>query len=62
MRDSGFVMLKRLTLLSGVLALSLMMGGCTKCGWIWNEGQPASCRDDAQKPAAAAPLLAAFDL
>jgi hypothetical protein len=55
-------MLKRLTLLAALAASGLMLGGCTKCGWIWNEGQPASCRDDFQKPAAVMPLLAALDL
>jgi hypothetical protein len=42
-------MLKRLTILSGVLVLGLALGGCSRCGWIWNEGQPApqSCRSDA---------------
>jgi hypothetical protein len=44
-------MLKRLTILSGVIALGLALNGCTKCGWIWNDWQsPAkSCRDDVPK-------------
>ena len=42
-------MLKRLTILSGVFALTLVLGGCTKCGWIWDEwrSSPQSCRTDA---------------
>jgi hypothetical protein len=44
-------MLKRLTVFSSVIALALVLGSCTKCGWIWDEGRaPASCRDDAPKP------------
>jgi hypothetical protein len=44
----SFVMLKRLTVLSGVIALSMVLGGCTRCGWVWNDWQaPASCKDDA---------------
>ena len=41
-------MLKRLTIFSGLIALSFVLSGCTKCGWIWNDWQsPAkSCRDD----------------
>jgi hypothetical protein len=44
-------MLKRLTLLSSVIALSLVLGGCTKCGFIWDDWRsPAkSCRDDVPK-------------
>jgi len=46
----SFVMLKRLTILSGVIALSLVLGACTRCGWIWNDWQaPASCKDDAPR-------------
>jgi hypothetical protein len=43
-------MLKRLTILSSVLALAVLVSGCTRCGWIWKDWQtPASCRDDAPK-------------
>jgi hypothetical protein len=46
----SFVMLKRLTILSSVIALGLVLGGCTRCGWIWNDWQaPASCKDDAPR-------------
>jgi hypothetical protein len=30
----------------GLLALSL--GGCTKCGWLWQDG-PHACRADAPR-------------
>jgi hypothetical protein len=42
-------MLKRLTILSSLLLLSVSLGGCSKCGWIWNDWQstPQSCRSDA---------------
>ncbi len=42
-------MLKRLTILSGIFALGLVLGGCSKCGWIWNDWQSPtqSCRSDA---------------
>ena len=44
-------MLRRLTIVSSVIALGLVLGGCTKCGWIWNDWQsPAkSCRDGVPK-------------
>jgi hypothetical protein len=62
--ELSFVMLKRLTVLCGVLALGLVLGGCTRCGWIWDQSnQPASCRSDAPQPAGMAmPLLSALDL
>jgi hypothetical protein len=43
---------KRLTLLASLLALALSLGGCTKCGFIWDDWKsPAkSCRDEAPKP------------
>jgi hypothetical protein len=44
-------MLRRLTIVSSVLALGLVLGGCTKCGWIWDDwrSQPQSCRNDVPK-------------
>jgi hypothetical protein len=33
----------RLAILTVMLGLTL--GGCTKCGWIWDNG-PSSCRAD----------------
>ena len=45
------MMLKRLTIFSGMIVLALAMGGCTRCGWIWSDGQSSSkvCRDDVPK-------------
>lgn len=44
-------MLKRLTLAACLIASALVLGSCTKCGWIWDEHRsPQSCRDDAVKP------------
>jgi len=42
-------MLKRLTILSGVIALGLTLGSCSKCGWFWDDwrSSPQSCRSDA---------------
>jgi hypothetical protein len=31
-----------------VFGLSLGLGGCTKCGWLWNEG-PRGCHSDAPR-------------
>jgi hypothetical protein len=44
-------MFKRLTILSSIVALGLMLGGCTKCGWLWDDWRsPAKfCRDDVPK-------------
>ena len=39
-------MLKRATIVAGVIAMGLAMGSCTKCGWIWQDWmKPASCND-----------------
>ena len=47
----GQLVLKRFTILAGILALGLSLGGCSKCGWIWDDWKsPAkSCRDDVPK-------------
>jgi hypothetical protein len=37
--------IKRLTILTGILALGLMLGGCSKCGFWWDEA-PQSCKGD----------------
>jgi hypothetical protein len=44
-------MLKRLTILGCILAFGLTLGGCSKCGFWWDEwGKgPKSCRDDIRK-------------
>ena len=38
-------MFKRLTILTGILALGLVLGGCSKCGFWWQE-TPRACKDD----------------
>ena len=35
----------RLFALTCLFILGLSLGGCTKCGWIWNDG-PRACRSD----------------
>jgi hypothetical protein len=35
----------RLFALTCLVILGLSLGGCTKCGWIWNDG-PRACRSD----------------
>ena len=44
-------MFKRLTILTGILALGLMLGGCSKCGFWWDEWQsrPGACKGDFPK-------------
>jgi len=44
-------MFKRVTILAGVLTLGLALGGCSKCGFWWDEGQsqPQSCKGDFPK-------------
>jgi hypothetical protein len=33
-------------LLSAVLLAAVLSGaGCTKCGWIWDDNSPKSCRN-----------------
>jgi hypothetical protein len=41
-------MLKRLSILAGILALTLLVSGCTKCGFWWDDWQaaPKSCKGD----------------
>ena len=36
---------------SGVIALGLVLSGCTKCGWFWDDlrSSPQSCRSDIPK-------------
>ena len=42
---------RRLTILTGLLAFVLMLGGCSKCGFWWDEwqSQPRSCKGDLPK-------------
>jgi hypothetical protein len=44
-------MLKRLTILTCVLAFGLALGGCSKCGFWWDEWQsrPGACKGDIPK-------------
>jgi PBP1b-binding outer membrane lipoprotein LpoB len=38
-------MRKRLALLASILALGLLLNGCSKCGWIWDDHRkPGACR------------------
>jgi hypothetical protein len=41
-------MLKRLTILACVLTFGLMVSGCSKCGFWWEDwqSQPRSCKGD----------------
>jgi fumarate reductase subunit C len=32
-----------------IVALSFSLGGCSKCGFWWDEGKPASCKSDLPK-------------
>jgi hypothetical protein len=38
----------RLVAVMCLFAVSLGLAGCTKCGWLWDEG-PRSCRSDAPR-------------
>ncbi|HZP79663.1 MAG TPA: peptidylprolyl isomerase [Pseudolabrys sp.] len=37
---------RRLTALIVLVLVAATLGGCTKCGWIWDDAQK-SCRADA---------------
>jgi hypothetical protein len=39
-------MFKRWASILGVIALGLVLNGCTKCGPIWDDWGPKSCRSD----------------
>jgi len=41
-------MLKRLTILAGVLVMALAVSGCSRCGFWWDDWQsaPKSCKGD----------------
>ena len=39
-------MAKRLLLVSGVIAVGLLLNGCTKCGPIWDDWTSKSCKSD----------------
>jgi len=41
------MMLRRMFLAVSMAVVIAMLGGCTKCGPIWNDwGAPKSCRSD----------------
>jgi hypothetical protein len=44
----GAYMFRRLVLLGGVIAIGLALGGCTRCGPIWDDWMqsPKSCKSD----------------
>lgn len=43
-------MLKRLAFVLTIAALGASLGGCSKCGWIWDDwGKPRSCMSDVPK-------------
>ena len=29
-----------------LIVLGLSLGGCTKCGWLWNDQGPGTCHSD----------------
>jgi hypothetical protein len=33
----------RLAALCGLVLLAASLGGCTKCGWLWNDQGPGTC-------------------
>ena len=39
-------MFKRLTIIAGLLELGLSLGGCSKCGFWWDEARPGACKND----------------
>lgn len=44
-------MRKPLTTLAILVATGLLLGACTKCGWVWDDWRsgPQSCRSDIPK-------------
>ena len=48
----GLRVFKRLTVIACVVAFGLMAGGCSKCGFWWDEwgnNRPKSCKGDVPK-------------
>jgi len=41
--------LQRCAVILCLLLLGLSLGGCSPCGWIWDEGKPGACRSDTPK-------------
>jgi len=42
------VMIARRLAMSGLLLIALALGGCTKCGWLW-DNQGHACHSDQVK-------------
>jgi hypothetical protein len=40
--------MKQIAVVACLILLGLSLGGCTKCGWLWNEG-PRGCHSDAPR-------------
>jgi hypothetical protein len=40
------LMTTRLAALLCIVLLGLSLGGCTKCGWLWNDQGPGTCHSD----------------
>jgi hypothetical protein len=40
--------MKQMIAIICLILLGLSLGGCTKCGWIWNEA-PRSCHSDSPR-------------
>jgi hypothetical protein len=48
-REVGYgCAMKRITVVACLVLLGLSLAGCTKCGWLWNEG-PRGCHSDAPR-------------
>jgi hypothetical protein len=45
-RREWWTMFRRLALILSVIALGLLLDGCTKCGPIWDDWLPKSCKSD----------------
>jgi hypothetical protein len=47
-QEWDFEMLQRLAMIASVVALALLLNGCTKCGPIWDDWFPSqkSCKSD----------------
>jgi len=39
-------LMTRLAALVCLALLGLSLGGCTKCGWLWNDQGPGTCHSD----------------
>jgi hypothetical protein len=45
-RWEWWTMFRRLALIFSVIAVGLLLNGCTKCGPIWDDWLPKSCKSD----------------